>query len=196
MPAPKNTPLNLVANGSFIRTFYFRKHFTLPFGFTSIAAIRHVIDDGIIVYGNGSEIHRLNMPTGAVTYATLANVAVGDAEFHGPYVAIVPLITGDNVIAAEVHQATPSSGDVCFGAELSLTAPSPSPIVVTDCFGSLCFSVQTNQLVLRWDAPNGILQNAFSLQGTNTAWRNVMNATSPYIVARSNTAAFFRLKVD
>ncbi|MFT4157696.1 MAG: fibrinogen-like YCDxxxxGGGW domain-containing protein [Microbacterium sp.] len=72
-------------------------------------------DDGIIVYVNGVEVGRKNMPTGAVTYTTYASSAVSAANaLANPVVIEVPasaLHTGTNTIAVEVHsnyRTTPS----------------------------------------------------------------------------------------
>jgi hypothetical protein len=118
LPAPANTPLSLGPT-----TYYFRTTFTLQ-GEPSAAnlVLRAVVDDGAVVYLNGTEVLRLNMPAGPVTAATLASPGVGDATFTGPFpLAAGPLVSGTNVIAVEVHQASAASSDVVFGAEVAAT---------------------------------------------------------------------------
>lgn len=80
-------------------------------------------DDGVVVYLNGTEVARDNMPAGTITYTTLAsaeipdgNATIGDPEaeyyaFHVPHALVV---TGTNVIAAEVHMASAGSADMSF----------------------------------------------------------------------------------
>ncbi|HTD88046.1 MAG TPA: lamin tail domain-containing protein, partial [Candidatus Binatia bacterium] len=114
LPAPKNTPLTL---GPI--TYYFRTTLVNT-GSPAILsmALRHIMDDGIIVYLNGIEIHRFNM-SGTVAYSTTANSAVSTIAQRGPLnIPPTSLITGTNVIAAEVHQFSDNGGDVVFGIEI------------------------------------------------------------------------------
>lgn len=64
-------------------------------------------DDGIILYLNGTELTRVNMPLGPVTIGTYATVAVSaSTALSNPVVVRVPgssLLAGANVITAEVH---------------------------------------------------------------------------------------------
>jgi hypothetical protein len=109
-------------------TFYFRKKFTFsgsPVGAT--VRMRHIIDDGVVIYVNGVELppaFRFNMPAGAITATTPASSAVGDAAYSA--VMEIPsayFVQGENVIAAEVHQNASTSSDVTFGLELEATIP-------------------------------------------------------------------------
>ncbi|MCA9266470.1 MAG: lamin tail domain-containing protein, partial [Planctomycetales bacterium] len=83
-------------------------------------AFRHVVDDGAVFYLNGVEFGRFNLPSGDITYSTLASAAVGDAIYEGP-IAIPPALLrqGTNTLAVELHQQFTFSPDVVFGAEVS-----------------------------------------------------------------------------
>lgn len=122
LPAPKTTPLT---RGPM--AFYFRTHFTFagsPTGAT--LRLNPVIDDGVIFYLNGKEVFRLGMPTGAVDETTAAARTVGNAVFEGPFdLPDDALVSGDNVLAAEVHQANAASSDVVLGAILEAITISP-----------------------------------------------------------------------
>ena len=50
-----------------------------------VVTFRPVVDDGAVVYVNGAEVARFNMPMGAVTYSTMAVAAVGNANYTGPF---------------------------------------------------------------------------------------------------------------
>ncbi|MDB6035892.1 MAG: hypothetical protein JWM16_6230, partial [Verrucomicrobiales bacterium] len=133
LPAPKNTELPLEGSatpGVESLAFYFRKHLPLAVGAASaVTSIRHVIDDGVVAYINDAEFHRFNMASGAVAFNTVANATVGDAVYSGPFAGAVSTITGgDNILAAEVHQAASTSSDFVFGIELNINSPSV-PIV-------------------------------------------------------------------
>lgn len=79
-------------------------------------------DDGAVVYLNGVEVGRSNMPEGDVTSATLATAST-DAETTWFAFAVDPtlLVEGDNQLAVEVHQASVSSSDLGFDLLLTGT---------------------------------------------------------------------------
>src|ERR1051325_2444637 len=118
LPAPKNTPLTLGPN-----TYYFRTSFVYT-GAPAILSmsLRHIMDDGIVLYLNGTEISRFNMPGGSISYTNNSSSAILNAVVRtGGAVAITNLVIGTNVLAAEVHQTsnTNSGIDAVFGAELT-----------------------------------------------------------------------------
>jgi hypothetical protein len=117
-----------------ITTAYFRGRFdyNIP-GVTSLT-LRLLRDDGAVVYINGVEVYRNNMPSGPISYSTLATASVGGAQESTEFVTaqIDPsvLAAGWNVVAVEVHQVTVSSGDLSFDLEL-IADYGPEPAVVT-----------------------------------------------------------------
>lgn len=102
-------------------THYFRTKLQVPLDVDVVQPwIDALVDDGAIFYLNGAEVLRLRMPDGAVTPATLASTAVGDATLSpGNLVAPNALLPGENVLAVEVHQAAPNDPDMTFDASLS-----------------------------------------------------------------------------
>ncbi len=103
-------------------TYYFRHSFNVATPSTLTNFVLNVLrDDGAIVYLNGTEVFRNNMPTGAVTYLTLASGTSDDGTtWYQTNIASSLLVPGLNVLAVEVHQESASSSDVTFN--LSLTA--------------------------------------------------------------------------
>src|SRR6185436_1382273 len=74
-------------------------------------------DDGAIVYLNGAEVFRSNMPTGAVNYATsaLRNIEGVDESLLAQQVLPASvLMNGENLLAVEVHQAVDGEADMSF----------------------------------------------------------------------------------
>ncbi|HKX61968.1 MAG TPA: lamin tail domain-containing protein, partial [Verrucomicrobiae bacterium] len=117
-----------------VTTYYFRKNFSFagdPAGAT--LALNVAVDDGAIVYLNGVEVRRLNMPAGAVGHATPALTAIGRSAFAGPVVIpAASLVPGMNVLAVEVHQSMAGGdADAVFGATLDVTVPPLSPAAVS-----------------------------------------------------------------
>ena len=120
LPAPKTTALPLTA-GSLPMTCYFRTRFTNTFASAvSVSLVANtVIDDGVVFHLNGSEVSRLGMATGTVSYSTPASRNVDNAVLEGPVSwATTNLVAGTNVLAAEVHQYSASSGDIVMGLTL------------------------------------------------------------------------------
>ncbi len=91
-----------------------------------------VLDDGAVVYLNGSEVLRQNMPAGAVDANTLAAAPVEDAFDLYAEIATDTLINGTNVLAVEVHQAERNDLDLTFGCGVTarITAGAARPTVI------------------------------------------------------------------
>jgi hypothetical protein len=138
VPEPIGT---LVPTGSFdstVNTYYFRKHFFFPHGFSPSSAelrLRYVVDDGAIFYMNGNEFYSIRMPTtprpmtwstfsssgGNQNYAPTPNAAALIQPFY--VVTNRYLTNGDNLIAVEVHQMNATSSDITFGMILTAVVP-------------------------------------------------------------------------
>jgi len=67
-------------NNKYITT-YFRKTFTVsnPSQFNGLT-LDLLRDDGAVIYVNGQEVARSNMPTGTINYQTLAATNIGGAD--------------------------------------------------------------------------------------------------------------------
>ena len=107
-------------------TTYFRHAFEIPnpVGVTSLEAAL-MRDDGAVVYLNGKEIHRSNLPQGNVRHNTFASITVGgdeESSFHPFSFDPALLVEGKNVIAVEVHQTSRTSSDISFDFKLRGTA--------------------------------------------------------------------------
>jgi hypothetical protein len=103
-------------------TTYFRHVFDV----TSRANIDSLVigllrDDGAVVYLNGVEVARSNMPSGTVTFNTFASSVVDGTAESAWNMFTVPannLVVGRNVIAVEIHQDRGSSSDISFNFEM------------------------------------------------------------------------------
>lgn len=103
-------------------TTYFRHRFTVADPSVYVAALLRLLrDDGAVVYLNGVEVARSNMPGGAVNYLTRASSAVSGADENAFYeFALAPssLVAGENLMAIEIHQSDPTSSDISLDVEL------------------------------------------------------------------------------
>ncbi len=115
LPEPIRTTLTLGRTN-----YYFRTTFNYAGDPTTASLqVRHVIDDGAVVYLNGVEVWRIGMPAGPITYTTFASRGIGDAAYEGPFtIPASSLVAGTNVLAVEVHQNSAGSSDITFGLSL------------------------------------------------------------------------------
>lgn len=83
--------------------------------------LRLLRDDGAVVYLNGVEVWRTNMPAGSVGHLTPASVAIGGADesiFVQTTISPSLLLNGTNVLAIELHQSGGTSSDISFDLQL------------------------------------------------------------------------------
>ena len=109
-------------------TTYFRTSISIPnpklYSSFNIGLKR---DDGAVVYINGVEVFRSNMPNGTISNSTKASSTASDdgATTQSKSLANTSFISGTNVIAVEIHQDVATSSDISF--DFSLTGISTSP---------------------------------------------------------------------
>ena len=109
---------------------FFRRAFELddPSRFPALR-LEVLRDDGVVVYLNGHEIFRDNLPTGPVAYATQAGDAIEPDDYLVRTLDVASalprglLVAGTNYLTASVHQAGATSSDLAFDAALSGVAP-------------------------------------------------------------------------
>lgn len=125
--------------GAVLLTAYFRKTFTLSSA-QAVAAMSVDLrcDDGAVLYINGTEVLRKNMPSGTIAYSSLAPTYVGGTDedtffTHALDLAGVTLNSGTNTLAVEVHQQSSASSDQIFDLSLDVTLTDPdAPYFLSD----------------------------------------------------------------
>ncbi|CAM4417543.1 alkaline phosphatase PhoX [Flavobacterium terrigena] len=109
-------------------------------------------DDGFVLYVNGVEVVRNNMPAGTITSATFASTAISTADEKRYQTFFIPksyFTTGVNRISVEMHQSDLSSSDLGF--DLFLKEKDPSYVCEDGhigCFTSINPTTQTNVLIM------------------------------------------------
>jgi len=184
-----NAYTTLVSSGKI--GYYFRQKINLnPNSYSSLNAnIKR--DDGIVVYINNNEVYRNNMPSGTISYNTVASSTCSDdgkTTFNFPISNSV-FINGDNIIAVEIHNRKTSSSDITFQLELlgtptgSATCNAPPSLSTSNIAnttatlnwgvvpGAVSYNVRYRETnVISWSTVN-ISSNTFSLNnltsGTN-----------------------------
>lgn len=100
-------------------TYYFRKQFSLSsVDAETLLMLKMVYDDGAVVYVNGQEVHRVNMPSGPVSHTTYASVTVINNDVATIAIPSSYLVEGTNTIAVEMHNRRANSSDISFDAQL------------------------------------------------------------------------------
>jgi len=117
-------------------TTYFRHDFdvTHAWAYTGLT-LRIQRDDGAVVYLNGQEVARSNMPTTAVDYQTRSASVVGGADENTFFEFTIDptglLSEGENTLAVEIHQTSTTSSDISFDLEL-IGQTNTSELIETD----------------------------------------------------------------
>jgi hypothetical protein len=151
-------------------TTYFRRGFEVTNAAQLVnATMRCLRDDGIIVYLNGVEVFRNNMPGSGVNHLTPASSSAAGADestFYSTNLPVELFVSGTNVIAAEVHQQSAASSDMSFDLELTVTLGTAAP-VITSQPESLTVPAGTNVTFTASAAGTAPLSYQWRLNGTN-----------------------------
>ncbi len=132
-------------------TTYFRQTFNVsnPSQYTQLLG-ELVRDDGAVVYINGVEVFRSNMPGGNIGHTTLASGTIGfpfEDDIHTFATSASLLINGNNVICVEVHQENTSSSDISFKLQLNA---STAPILANVVRGPYLQMATPTSMIIRW----------------------------------------------
>ena len=116
-----------------VTTYLFRNQWTLTDeqAATGQWSLRYLIDDGAIIYVNGTEAARVNMdagqytPSGTVTPATATVAAGNETTYSTANINLAgKLQPGVNMVSAELHQVTGNTnGDAVFDIGLTPLEP-------------------------------------------------------------------------
>src|SRR5947207_158340 len=157
------------ANNKYITT-YFRRAFTVatPALFTGLTLTLQR-DDGAVVYLNGTEVFRSNMPAGTISSSTLASTDYTDIWWWQIAVNPALLVAGTNVLAVEVHQFAPTSTDLAF--DLQLLGDTGSLTLSSVTRGPYLQTGTPTSLVIRWRTDTAT--NSRVLFGTDPASLNL-----------------------
>ena len=92
-----------------------------------VFTMTNYFDDGVVLYLNGVELTRYNMPAGAADQNTLAIATITEPVVRLHQITLDfltngnpnPLLNGQNVLAASVHNNAATSSDTVFGLALN-----------------------------------------------------------------------------
>jgi hypothetical protein len=182
-------------------TTYFRRPLFVP-ETTAIQdlTLRIVANDGVVVYVNGGEVLRDNLPSSTITYTNFSTRRINGAtniliRTLDPAI----LFDGLNIIAAEIHQNAANGADILFDLSLTGSAfvPRDAPIQIMP---------SGNGLALVWPAQASLLSlcSAINLMPP-IVWTPVdlfgspsVQLAEPYCIldlgVPTNQTLFFRLQ--
>jgi hypothetical protein len=193
-------------------TTYFRRTFFCTDAASISALTLNILrDDGAVVYLNGTEVYRTNMPAGTILYNTFASTAIGGTGETTYFTTSVPaslLREGANVLAVEIHQSDLTSSDISFNLSLVadtgaavtrgpyLNSATSSSVVVrwrTDATTASRVRVGTSdpQLTMTFDETTPTTEHAVEITGLSADTRYYYNLSSTTDSSSSNDAAPF-----
>jgi len=136
-------------------TAYFAKDFTVNLNdLSSTMEFGVMRDDGIIVYLNGEEVVRDNMPSGAVDFTTWSSTTISGSDENIYNIFSIPkskFVNGTNRISIELHNRGAESSDLRIDAYLKTTGtgtPVPCNAAHISCFTSIVPTAQTGKLII------------------------------------------------
>lgn len=110
-----------------VNTVLARKTFVLAAAEAQATAmtLEFVCDDSCAIYLNDREVHRANLPAGAITPKTVATASGSETAYATVALDLVALgvvlhADATNVLAVEVHNVDPLSSDIGFDVSLSI----------------------------------------------------------------------------
>jgi hypothetical protein len=140
------------------------------------------VDDGAVIYLNGQELGRANMPAGPFTANSTTPAAIGPND-EGFYLRMpVPtqaLRPGRNVLAVEVHQCSPKSHDLFFDLALKTMPPDvPTPAIPAAARAAVESYLHQNYIGPDMKIPDGYEDGGHAMQldaeGRPTSGREIL----------------------
>lgn len=164
-------------------TFYLRTTLAVPaVPSGAVLVLRHATDDGMVAYVDGVEKARYNMTAPQpVRHDDLAPAASPEGVV---VCSSLPGVTaGSHLLAVEVHQSSPTSSDVVFGAEVLQVIP-PSLRAIRNPDGTVTISWPND--------PAWVLVQSTAVNGPFAAVAN--NPTSPFAAPAPTGGVFYQLQ--
>ncbi len=170
-------------------TTWFRRKFPVadPSGIEGLM-LDLLRDDGAVVYLNGTEVARSNLPAGALLPTTPASATATNAEESSAYVTrtVSPslLLTGENVLAVEVHQDSATSADISFDFRLYDVKPALTR-------GPYLNRCSPSEVTLRWrtNLPTNTVVRWGTVEGTPDQSSTDTALTTEHVVRITGLAA-------
>lgn len=179
--------LGTVVPSGFARTTYVKSFNASDVHEVTSITLRFRRDDGAIIYLNGEEVARSNMPAGGVGANTLALSSIFgtfESQIIEMNVPASKLAEGNNVIAVGIHQVAANSNDASFDLELSVERAvdcGDTPEIDADAFdfsGLIQFNTEPG-VTYKIQACDDLAGGVWTTLATVTATSSVTQFTDP-----------------
>jgi len=115
------------APGDDAMVYLFRKKFTYDGPLAGAKfSLDQIVDDGVSYYLNGTLLGSVRHAPGVWNNTASGSVADAVEELNVLSGNATALVSGENVLTAEVHQILPQGSDLVFGARLKINTPTQS----------------------------------------------------------------------
>jgi hypothetical protein len=184
----------IVSNSTTSKDRYVTTYFRKTIALSNTAALGTITanvkrDDGVVIYVNGTEVLRNNMPTGPIAYNTLAAVSADKDGYRIESFTFgsTAFVEGNNLVAVEVHQQKLNTSDMAFDLELKasggstpgdVTAPYVSSINRQSPSESTTSATQLTFRVTFSEKVQGVSADDFTLYATGSALGSIGTATA------------------
>jgi len=203
----------------YARTVYLRKSFNVP----DLSALYQMVafiqyDNGFVLYINGNEVRRVNMPDGEVDYETWAgNLTQSSITITLDASVLESMNDGQNVIAAEVHQSLNDSSDfkfdlqlidpsvlISYGSEWAAfaagAAPEIKPLGSTDIDENTAFIPEKTDLAQNYPNPfnplTAIRYQLSTVSNVDLSLFNTLGQKVATLVSKRQAAGNYRIEWD
>ncbi|RMZ59926.1 DUF839 domain-containing protein [Chryseobacterium nematophagum] len=154
-PLGYGDPVNTTINTGLLAA-YFAKDINVNLAdLTDTMELGIMRDDGVVVYLNGEEIVRDNLPTGTITFNTPSSTIIEGAAENIYNIFTIPkskFVNGSNRISIELHNRNGTSSDLRIDAYLKTVNNTATPVSCNanhiSCFTSIVPTVQTGKLII------------------------------------------------
>jgi len=182
----------------------FRTTFSWPADLSRTASLEvdAIIDEGMVLYLNGAEISRQNLPVSPtrISAATRATVAIAPTCFSKT-VTVTNLLPGLNCLAAGVAQSTLVNGSATrvFGLTLIGSTTTFEPLPETPIPTLKLEPHDTNAVRLSWTGGGYALESVTNLTDNLASyptgpWQEVPSMSNPFTNSLASPSRFFRLR--
>lgn len=170
-------------------TTYFRKAFTMDNPEDTIKlTLRLLRDDGAVVYINGVEAVRSNMPDGDITSKTFAGSGIGggaESTYYEYALYSDALVAGENIVAVEVHQSDKGSSDLSFDMDLTAVVSNTDMALAEATTELEAKAISVSEIELNWSDDENFAEVGYQLERKVAdgnweilTWRLDVNETS------------------
>jgi hypothetical protein len=152
-------------NNKHITTYFLKNFNVVNASQYSSLQLDLVCDDGAVIYLNGLEIARYNMPSGYISYNTFAISTVNwpnENNWNILNTSAAALLEGANTIAIEIHQSDVNSSDISFNLKLNGITNTQNIALLR---GPYLQTGTPNSMIIKWRTD--ILTDSKILYGTD-----------------------------